>query len=162
MRARFLLPMLALLVAPIIVPAEAEAHCQIPCGIYDDQLRALLVREHIGTMEKSMKKIAELSAADEPDMNQIVRWVENKEDHADKIVDIVTAYFLSQRIKLPSAGDDDAQAAYEARLGLLHGLLVTTMKARQGTDLANIEKLRELSAGFETAYFGHPVEVTAH
>ncbi len=159
MRARFLLPMLALLLVPLAAPAEAEAHCQIPCGIYDDQVRALLLREHIGTMEKSMKMIAELSAAEQPDLNQIVRWVENKEDHADKIVDIVTAYFLSQRVKLPAEGE---QAAYQDKLALLHGLLVTTMKARQGTDLANIAKLRELSTAFETAYFGHPVEVTAH
>ena len=162
MRARFLLPMLALLVAPLTAPAEAEAHCQIPCGIYDDQLRALLIREHIGTIEKSMKKIDELSAVDQPDLNQIVRWVENKEDHADEIVDIVTAYFLSQRVKLPAEGDEAAQAAYDAKLGLLHGLLVYTMKARQGTDLATVDKLRGLSAAFETAYFGHPVEVTAH
>ena len=162
MRARLLLPMLALLLAPLALPAEAEAHCQIPCGIYDDQLRALLIREHIGTMEKSMKKIAELSAADEPDMNQIVRWVENKEDHADEIVDIVTAYFMSQRVKLPAEGDKEAQQAYEEQLALLHGLLVYTMTARQGTELAHIDKLRELGAAFETAYFGHEVEVSAH
>ncbi len=159
MRARFLIPLLALLVAPLALPVAAEAHCQIPCGIYDDQLRALLIREHIGTIEKSMNQITELSVAENPDMNQIVRWVENKEDHADKIVEIVTAYFLSQRIKLPAEGDE---AAYQERLALLHGLLVYTMKARQGTDPATIEKLRELSGAFETAYFGHPVEVTAH
>ncbi len=162
MRARFLLPMLALLIAPLAVPAEAEAHCQIPCGIYDDQVRALLIREHIGTIEKSMKTIDELSSAETPDYNQIVRWVENKEDHADAIVEIVTAYFMSQRIKLPAGDDEKAQAAYDERLGLLHGLLVYTMKARQSTDLANIEQLRELSTAFETAYFGHPVELTAH
>jgi nickel superoxide dismutase len=162
MRARFLIPMLALLATPLVVPAEAEAHCQIPCGIYDDQLRALLIREHIGTLEKSMNKIDELSAADSPDLNQIVRWVENKEDHADEIVEIVTAYFLSQRVKLPAEGDKEAEEAYQEKLALLHGMLVHTMKARQGTDLAHIEQLRALSQAFETAYFGHPVEVTAH
>jgi nickel superoxide dismutase len=162
MRARFLLPLLALGLAPLALPGEAEAHCQIPCGIYDDQLRALLIREHIGTIDKSMKKIVELSAADEPDTNQIVRWVENKEDHADEIVGLVTAYFMSQRVQLPAEGDQAAQAAYVQQLALLHGLLVYTMKARQGTDEAHIAKLRELAEAFEVAYFGQAVELHPH
>ena len=41
--------------------ARVGAHCEIPCGIYDDQLRADLIAEHATTIEKSMKKIVELS-----------------------------------------------------------------------------------------------------
>jgi len=26
------------------------AHCEIPCGIYDDSLRIELIKEHIGTI----------------------------------------------------------------------------------------------------------------
>ena len=37
---------------------NAVAHCEIPCGIYDDQLRAKLIAEHATTIEKSMKKIS--------------------------------------------------------------------------------------------------------
>lgn len=157
MRIHLLLPLLAVLVTPLLVPASAAAHCQIPCGIYDDELRALQLREHIGTIEKSMRMIRELSAAQESDENQLVRWVENKEDHADAIVEIVTAYFLSQRIKLPAEGDEASQAAYRDRLALLHGLLVHTMKARQSTDQAVIDELRRLAAAFEVEYFGHEV-----
>ena len=29
----------------------AKAHCQIPCGIYDDQLRIELMEEHAGTIK---------------------------------------------------------------------------------------------------------------
>ncbi len=162
MGARFVIPLVALAFLFALAPRPAEAHCQIPCGIYDDQVRALLLREHVGTIEKSMKKIVELSAAEPADHNQIVRWVENKEDHADEIVEIVTAYFLSQRVKIPAEVDEKAAAAYQEKLALLHGLLVYTMKARQGTDPAVIEKLRELTAAFEVAYFGHEVEVSAH
>ena len=159
MRAHLLL-ILALLTSPLLLPAAAEAHCQIPCGIYDDELRALQLREHIGTIEKSMRLIRELSAAPERDDNQLVRWVENKEDHADAMVEIVTDYFLSQRIKAPAAGDAAAQAAYQERLALLHGLLVHTMKARQSTDPAVTAELLRLAAAFEVAWFGH--EVTSH
>ena len=32
-------------------------HCEIPCGIYDDSLRVAMIKEHINTVEKSMKQI---------------------------------------------------------------------------------------------------------
>ncbi len=62
----------------------AAAHCQIPCGIYNDELRVQLIEEHIDTIEKSMKQIATLGAQSPLDNNQLVRWVMNKEEHAQK------------------------------------------------------------------------------
>ena len=91
----------------------ASAHCQIPCGIFDDEKRVELIEEHIVTVEKSMKKIAELGAAESVDYNQLVRWVSNKETHALEIQEIVTAYFMAQRIKPPKDhGDEPAVREY--------------------------------------------------
>jgi nickel superoxide dismutase len=87
--------------------------------------------------------------------NQIVRWVVNKEEHAEKIMDIVTAYFLAQRIKLPAAdADEAAMNEYLHKLALLHQIQVHAMKAKQGTDLEEIAALRDLVAKFRLAYFG--------
>jgi nickel superoxide dismutase len=136
-----------------------SAHCQIPCGIFDDELRVQLIEEHIGTVEKSMKQIVALAAEDDEDYNQIVRWVVNKEEHAQEIQDIVTAYFMAQRIKPPADhGDDEAVAEYMHKLALLHAIQVHAMKAKQGTDLAEIESLRSLVGKFRTAYFGEESE----
>jgi nickel superoxide dismutase len=140
------------LVAPAL---PVSAHCQIPCGIYDDELRVQLIEEDITTIEKSMKQIVALAAEDDEDYNQIVRWVVNKEEHAQKIQDIVTEYFMAQRIKPPeNAGDDDATKQYLHKLALLHAIQVHAMKAKQGTDLAEIATLRDLVAKFRIAYFG--------
>jgi hypothetical protein len=38
------------------------SHCQIPCGIYDDQARLDMMAEHIGTIEKSINQVNEISA----------------------------------------------------------------------------------------------------
>ncbi len=140
----------------LLAPAvPASAHCQIPCGIYDDELRVQLIEEHIGTVEKSMKQIVELGAAEKVNYNQLVRWVDNKEAHAQEIQDIVTAYFMAQRIKAPAEkGDEDATREYLHKLSLLHSIQVHAMKAKQGTDLGEIAKLRDLVAKFRTAYFG--------
>ena len=130
--------------------AALWAHCEIPCGIYGDELRFSMIEENIQTVEKSMKMIVELSG-DSANANQMARWVNNKESHADHIREIVTQYFLTQRIKLPSP-ETEAQEAYRNKLALLHQMLVYAMKCKQTTDTANAGKLRELAREFKQAY----------
>lgn len=133
---------------------QSQAHCEIPCGIYGDSVRITLIYEHIATIEKSMNMINELSKQDQPDYNQLVRWVTNKEEHAKKIQDIVSQYFLHQRVKPVSSADAAAYTKYVKQLELLHNILVFAMKSKQSTDLSNIETLREKVHNFEHAYFG--------
>ena len=87
-------------------------------------------------------------------MNQIVRWVQNKEEHADEISHIVSYYFMAQRVKLPADGDTKAQNEYVKKLTLLHRMLVYSMNAKQTTDLANVELLKSSLNEFHKVYFG--------
>ncbi len=130
----------------------AHAHCQIPCGIYDDDARLAAIAEHVTTVEKSMRQVQELSAAAKPNHNQIVRWVMNKEAHADKIAEIVTAYFMTQRLKPADPNDKEATAKYVRQLTLLHRMLVAAMKAKQTTDLKYAKELTNLLHDFAHAY----------
>lgn len=132
---------------------KASAHCEIPCGIYGDSVRITLLYEHIATIEKSMKMINELSGQDKPDYNQLVRWVTNKEEHATKIQDIVSQYFLHQRVKPVTADNEEAYRKYVKQLTTLHEVLVFAMKSKQTTDLSVIDSLREKVHVFEHAYF---------
>ena len=133
-------------------PSLVFSHCQIPCGIYDDSARFEAMAEHITTIEKSMKLITELSKEQSPDYNQLVRWVQNKENHATELTNTVTYYFMAQRVKPADKSDAKAHSDYVAKLQLLHHLLFYTMKAKQTTDLANIAKLRSALASFKTVY----------
>ena len=74
-------------------------HCEIPCGIYGDETRLTLLAEHITTIEKSINTITALSAEKNSDQNQLVRWITNKEHHAEEFQHIVYQYFMTQRIK---------------------------------------------------------------
>lgn len=130
-----------------------SAHCEIPCGIYEDSLRISLLSEHITTIEKSNNMINELSNEAKPNYNQIVRWVVNKEEHANKIQKIVSQYFLHQRVKITDSSDKEAYAKYINQLTTLHEISVYAMKAKQNTDLVYIEKLRSSLAAFEQIYF---------
>ena len=127
------------------------AHCQLPCGIYDDQARIGEIREHITTIERSMNQIhglqKNIKAADAHDYNQIIRWVTNKEDHATKLQQIVSKYFMTQRIAM----DDDK---YPEKIERLHQMLVYGMKCKQTVDLDYVKKLRQVVDEFEALYFG--------
>ena len=144
---------ITLVLSLFVVNQKTYAHCEIPCGIYEDTLRASLISEHITTIEKSMKMIAKLSEEATPNYNQIVRWVVNKEEHAKKIQEIVSQYFLHQRVKFADSSDKEKYAKYVKLLTTLHEISVYSMKAKQSTDLKQIENLRKSLKAFEAAYF---------
>ena len=125
---------------------QAFAHCEIPCGIYDDEMRIKIINEHIVTVEKSMNQIIGLEKEEHHNSNQLVRWIMNKERHAGGIQEIVTQYFMTQRIKLDTKN-------YEKKIGLLHQMLIYSMKCKQTTDLANASKIKELVNDFKSLYF---------
>jgi nickel superoxide dismutase len=133
----------------LLLSKALSAHCEIPCGIYNDGMRIALLREHCDTIEKSMKMILQLSAEEVANYNQIVRWVSNKEDHANQIQDIVSQYFMTQRVKPLSGDDESGRDSYIRKLALLHRMLVEAMKAKQTVDLGRVDGLRKLIAEFE-------------
>jgi nickel superoxide dismutase len=130
------------------------SHCQVPCGIYGDPARFDMIAEHITTIEKSMNQIIELSSEENPDYNQIIRWTNNKDEHADKLSHIVTYYFLAQRLKPVDQSKSTEYRSYIKKLKILHMMIVYSMKTKQSTDIENAEKLKDLLVDFYDEYFG--------
>lgn len=112
----------------LLLPQPGHSHCQIPCGIYDDAARIQMMLEDAATVEKATLLIAELAdKRDAQSQNQMVRWIFNKEQHAQKIIAAMVDYFLTQRIK-------PAQEDYKERLVKHHTVIVAGMKAKQHAD----------------------------
>jgi len=132
---------------------EPLPHCEVPCGIYDDSLRVKLIYEHITTIGKAMDQINEMSKAGDTNYNQMVRWVMNKEKHAEEIQEIVSQYFLHQRVKMQDTSNKHGYGHYIEQLTSLHEVLVYAMKAKQTTDLDNVKMLQKAVMKFEKAYF---------
>ena len=133
-------------------------HCEVPCGIYGDSLRVSLIKEHSSTIEKAMNQINELSKAESPNYNQLIRWVTNKEKHAEEIQHIVSQYFMHQRIKLPGANLSNKEfmmvnEKYTKLLSNLHAIQVYAMKCKQSTDLNLVGNLNTSISNFEDNYF---------
>ena len=57
---------LSVLLITTVFASIAGAHCQIPCGIYDDAARITMMEEHVTTIEKSMKQIIRMRLFDHP------------------------------------------------------------------------------------------------
>lgn len=130
----------------LLITSQVAAHCELPCGIYGDEMRIQMMLENITTIEKSMHQIDTIEQAKPVNSNQLVRWVMNKDDHANQLQEIVSQYFMTQRIA-PEAKN------YQEMLTTLHEMLISSMKCKQTTDLIHVERLRKLVAAFETLYF---------
>ena len=123
------------------------AHCQIPCGIYSDAMRVIQIKEDLQTIEKSIMMIKKLSGESNPQaFNQINRWIASKEEHAQSIQDLISQYFLTQRIKQSSKN-------YENQLITLHQLLVSVMKCKQDVSTENVKKSNKLLDSFSEYFF---------
>lgn len=107
---------------------SASAHCQVPCGIYDDHARVAAMLQDADTVIKAGKMIDDLAGkTDAQSANQMVRWVTNKESHAQSVISTIADYFLTQRV---NASQDD----YVQRLKHHHAVIVAAMKAKQSAD----------------------------
>lgn len=129
--------MMALWTAP-----AADAHCQVPCGIYDDAARVAQLREDATTIEKAIANIVELSGKHgAQSFNQATRWVSTKEAHASHIIEIVAQYFLTQKVK-PVAAGADGYDGYLKKLADHHAVMSAAMKTKQNADAKYVDALR--------------------
>jgi len=119
---------------------QASAHCQVPCGIYDDHARVHAMLEDVLTIEKAVAQITDLSGKhDAQSQNQLTRWIQTKETHASNIISVTAEYFLTQKIKVAPATDKD----YINRLMTCHRLMRAAMKAKQTVDPKVVDELRK-------------------
>ena len=130
------------------------AHCQVPCGIYDDAVRIIQIREHVTTIEKAMNKIEQLTSDETSaqNLNQLVRWINTKEEHATFIQSIIADYFLAQRIKHKKNNEPGRQQYVDQTL-LLQQIIVAAMKSKQSIDKSGPESVSILLNQFVELYF---------
>ena len=143
---------LNLIVPFLLLQGSLLAHCQVPCGIYNDAARIIQIQEDFSTIQKAMTKIKELSQQqDATSMNQLTRWIITKEDHASKIQKMVSDYFLTQRIKAKTEGSEFD--TYVKQTTTLHQILVSAMKCKQTVDSGHADDGLHQIETFINLYF---------
>lgn len=146
---KYALPVvLAAVVLTLGIAPRAGAHCEVPCGVYGDQMRFEGMLEDQTTIRKAVDGIQALAGkTDAQSANQLARWVATKEDHATQTQHTIAQYFMTQRIKA-----DDPQ--YVEKLTKAHAVMVAAMKCKQSADVAPTDALREAILAFHQAYEG--------
>ena len=120
---------------------KAQAHCQVPCGIYDDTARIRRLREDATTIAKAIDHINKLAGSHDANaFNQASRWVTTKEQHASNVITVVAEYFLTQKVKVKAPGADGYDA-YLKSLADHHAVMTAAMKTKQSADPATVTTL---------------------
>ena len=117
----------------------------MPCGILIDPKLVTEVNESCATIRMAMEKINELTDAGltANSINQITRWVNLKEEHANKIINLVATYCLCQRVKpvgepmSPFTTEKDYMDGLKGH----HNVMIAAMKSKQSVDLAAADAL---------------------
>ena len=147
MRMTSILSLVAAVAAGFIIATSSSpvaAHCQIPCGIYDDPMRITMLREDAATIAKAVDTARTLDSDDYTsalDLNQLIRWTTTKDEAATNIQRVVSDYFLPQRVKAVPAGEAGHEA-YLDQLTKMHAILVAAMKCKQTVDPAAVAILK--------------------
>ena len=128
----FLLGTMALL----SLRAAASAHCQMPCGIYHDDLVFDQVDQYIETMHKGITVTNDSAFSNVHDRVETIRWVVLKDKESDTIANLITTYFLQQKIK---PGEPDTQK----RVMSAHKLLFQLVAIKQNNDLKFVKSFSD-------------------
>ena len=144
----FILTGLVLCLATLGGSPVADAHCEVPCGIYADQRRFEHMLEDTATITKAMAQINALAGkTDAQSANQLVRWVNTKEKHATDTQHVIAQYFMAQRLKPESDG-------YIQKLTTAHAVIRAAMKCKQTTKAEAADALKAAIVAFHKAYEG--------
>lgn len=132
---------------------EAQAHCQVPCGIYDDGARITRLQEDTATIKRACDFINMFAEGEATPVgiNQVARWVQTKEDHASHIITVVSEYFLTQKVKTKAKGTAE-YAAYLDSLAKHHAVMVAAMKTKQQVSSSAVHDLEHAIAALGALY----------
>ncbi|MEX2578431.1 MAG: superoxide dismutase [Ni] [Verrucomicrobiales bacterium] len=156
MKISLILSVLVAALAGGIPVSNLQAHCQVPCGIFSDQLRFESMLEDQETIAKANVQMAELIQENTPlNANQAARWITTKEDHCKKIIETVSEYFMAQRIKTDADN-------YEEQLVAAHALMQAAMKAKQDPSAEVAEAVKTTIFDLYRAYEGKEPDFHQH
>ncbi len=120
----------------LVTGSSLSAHCQMPCGIYHDDMVFDQIDQYGETMYKGIAVMNDSKFSTVKERNEFVRWTLEKDQASDEVASIITKYFLQQKIK---PGEPDTAK----RLESAHRLLFLLVAIKQNTDLSFVNEFTE-------------------
>lgn len=113
-----------------------HGHCQMPCGIYHDDMVYDQIDQYVETMHKAISELKMIKFDTVQDKNQFIRWIMQKEKMSDDVSDLILKYFLQQKIKPDE--EDTSEKVVSA-----HKLLFLTVCMKQAPELKTLYEFME-------------------
>lgn len=111
-------------------------HCQMPCGIYHDDIVYDQIDQYIETMVKAVSKIKDSKFTTPFEHNELIRWVMTKDNMSNQTAELIMTYFLQQKIK---PGEKDTPKQLESA----HKLLFRIVIIKQTVDFKAVSDFAE-------------------
>lgn len=124
------------IVGSLYLSASLDAHCQMPCGIYHDDMVYDQIDQYTETMYKGIAVMNDSKFQTVKERNEFVRWVLQKETATDETAILLTKYFLQQKIK---PGEPDTAK----RIECVHKLLFLLVAIKQNADLSFVKEFTD-------------------
>lgn len=118
------------------------SHCQLPCGIYHDDMVFDQIDQYIETMYKGITVINDSKFTTPRERNETIRWVVLKEEESNEMARLITKYFLQQKIELNDPN-------LEEKLKSAHKLLFLLVAIKQNTDRKIVIEFAEVWEKFK-------------
>lgn len=116
--------------------AELRSHCQMPCGIYHDDMVFDQIDQYIETTVKGITVLEQSKFNSVQERNEFVRWVMQKENSSNEIANLICTYFLQQKIK---PDDEDTIK----RVVSAHKMLFLLVQIKQSVNLKVVNDFYE-------------------
>ncbi len=123
----------------------------MPCGVYHDQMIYDKIDEYYETMYKCISAMNNNEFKSVTDKNQFVRWVMTKDKMSDEVAEILTYYFLQQKL---APSPDNAEM-----VSSIHKLLFLLPAIKQNADLKMIKQFGDEWEHFKSLF--HPELICA-
>lgn len=133
------------IIALICRTASLMAHCQMPCGIYHDEMVFNQIDQYIETMYKGITELKNSQFSTPFERNNFIRWVVLKENASNEMANLITEYFLQQKIK-------PGEADTAKRLVSAHKMLFQLTAIKQNVNIKMIEDFADEWESFKQMF----------
>lgn len=127
---------LSLLIAIVCCQTQLHAHCQMPCGVYHDDMVYDQIDQYAETMFKAVNVLTHSKFQTVEEKNEFMRWIYQKEVQSNAAAELICTYFLMQKIK---PGETDTVK----RLVSAHKLLFLIVGIKQNVDNSFVQDFLE-------------------
>ncbi|PJD97590.1 MAG: hypothetical protein CK425_02885 [Parachlamydia sp.] len=124
---------------------QLYSHCQMPCGVYHDNMVYDQIDQYVETMVKGMTVLSDNKFTSLHDKNEFVRWIITKENESNKTAELITTYFLQQKIK-PDEEDTVKKVV------MAHRLLFDIVGIKQNIDIKMVKNFQEVWDKFKLLF----------